>query len=81
MDDRITTGTEHGVDWKVDKSKFDPVIISVKSLTTGEEETKVYNCLYRPIFGYDVSDNANIEKILDDLIIKYADDEYGKENK
>lgn len=76
MNDRITTGTEHGVEWKIDSSKFDPVIISVKSLTTGEEETKVYNCQHRPIFGYDVADNANIEKILDDLIIKYANDGY-----
>ena len=36
MNDRITTGTEHGVEWKIDSSKFDPVIISAKSLTTGE---------------------------------------------
>lgn len=82
MNDRITTGTEHGVEWKIDSSKFDPVIITVKSLATGEEETKVYNRQYRPIFGYDVADNANIEKILDDLIIKYANDGYkgmGKE--
>lgn len=76
MNDRITTGTERGVEWKIDSSKFDPVIISVKSLTTGEEETKVYNCQHRPIFGYDVADKANIEKILDDLIIKYANDGY-----
>lgn len=76
MNDRITAGTEHGVEWKIDSLKFDPVIISAKSLTTGEEETKVYNCQHRPIFGYDVEDNANIEKILDDLIIKYANDGY-----
>lgn len=76
MSDRVKTGIEHGVEWKIDSSKFDPVVISVKSLTTGEEETKVYNCQYRPIFGYDVADNANIEKILDDLIVKYANDGY-----
>lgn len=76
MNDRITTGTEHGVEWKIDSSKFDPVVITVKSLTTGEEETKVYNCQYIPIFGYDVADNASIEKILDDLIVKYANDGY-----
>lgn len=78
MSDRIKTGTEHGVEWKVDESKFDPVIIYVKSIETGKEETKVYNCVYRPIFGYDVGDVANIEKILNDLIIKYANDGYGK---
>lgn len=64
MNDRIATGMEHGVEWKIDNSKFDPAAITVKSLTTGEEETEVYNCLYRPIFGYDVSDNANIKKSL-----------------
>lgn len=32
--------------------------------------------MYRPIFGYDVADNVNIEKILDDLIVKYANDGY-----
>lgn len=64
MNDRIVTGTEHVVEWKINNSKFDQVAITVKSLTTGEEETEVYNCLYRPIFGYDVSDNANIKKSL-----------------
>lgn len=76
MNDRIKTGTEHGVEWKIDSSKFDPVIISVKELSTGNEEIKHYNCEHRPIFGYDVSDVANINKILDDLIVKYANDGY-----
>lgn len=80
MNDRIIVGKEHGVEWKIDNSKFQEIIICVKSLTTGEEETKVYKCLHNPIFGYDVADNANIEKILDDLIIKYANDGYGIAN-
>lgn len=81
MSDRIQTGTEHGVEWKIDSLKFDPIVITVKSLSNGEEETKVYNCQHRPLFGYDVEDNANVEKILDELIIKYADDGYGKDGK
>lgn len=81
MGDRIQTGTEHGVEWKIDSSKFDPIVITVKSLSTGEEESKVYYCQHRPIFGYDVEDNANVEKILDELISKYADDGYGKDGK
>lgn len=35
MNDRIKTGTEHGVEWKVDESKFNPVIISVKKPDDG----------------------------------------------
>lgn len=76
MGGKIKTGTEHGVEWKIDSTKYDPVIISVKSLTTGEEETEIYECNYRPIFGYDVLDNSNIEEILDKLIVKYANDGY-----
>lgn len=79
MSDRIQAGTEHGVEWKIDSSKFDPIIISVKSLATGQGETREYNCTRKPIFGYDVEDTANVEKILDELIAKYADDGYGKE--
>ena len=44
MSDRIQTGTEHGVERKIDSSKYDPIIISVKSLATGEVETREYNC-------------------------------------
>ena len=39
----------------------------------------MYNCTHRPIFDYDVEDSANVEKILDELIMKYADDGYGKD--
>ena len=80
MSGEIQIGTEHGVEWKIDSTKLDPVIISVKSLTAGKEETAVYNCNYCPIFGYDVSDVAGVEKVLDNLIVKYANDGYkGKE--
>lgn len=71
--DRIYKGFENGVDWEVDKSKFDPVVIIVKNRNTGKGENVVYNCQYRPIFGYDISDTNEIEIILDNLINKYAD--------
>lgn len=71
--DRIYKGFENGVDWEVDKSKFDPVVIIVKNRNTGKGENVVYNCQYRPIFGYDISDTNEIERILDNLINKYAD--------
>ena len=69
----IFNGYEKGVDWQVDKSKFDPVVITVKNRNTGCGESVVYNCEYRPIFGYDVFDDNEIERILDDLINKYSD--------
>ena len=78
MNERINTGIEHGVKWEIDMSKFDPIVISVKNIKTGKKENKVYNCIYKPICGYDILDIQNIEKILDDLIIKYANDNYGK---
>lgn len=78
MSDRIQAGTEHGVEWKIDSSKYDTIIVSVKSLAIGEGETREYKCTRKPIFGYDVEDTANVEKILDELIAKYADDGYGK---
>lgn len=71
--DRIYKGFENGVDWEVDKSKFDPVVIIVKNRNTGKGENVVYNCQYRPIFGYDISDTNEIERILDNLINKYSD--------
>ena len=73
---RMYNGTEHGVEWVVDKSKFDPITIKVKSLTTGEEEEVVYNCQHKPIFGYDSADVEEAEKILDRLIVKHANDGY-----
>lgn len=78
MSDRIQTGTELGVEWEIDSSKYDPIIVSVKSLATGEGETREYNCTRKPIFGYDVEDTTNVKKILGELIAKYADDGYGK---
>jgi hypothetical protein len=71
--DRIYKGFENGVDWEVDKSKFDPIIIIVKNRNTGNGEKVVYNCQYRPIFGYDISDTNEVEIILDNLINKYSD--------
>ena len=71
--DRVYKGFENGVDWEVDKSKFDPVVIIVKNRNTGKGENVVYNCQYRPIFGYDISDTNEIERILDNLINKYSD--------
>lgn len=77
MENRIITGAERGVLWKIDTAKCDPVIISAKSIKTGEERRKIYQCMRKPIFGYDVDDFVNIDKTLDDMIANLADDGYG----
>ena len=75
----MSGGTEHGVKWEINDSKFDPVVINVESLSTGIKETVVHNCSYKPIFGYDVFDINDIESKLDKLIEKYANDGYKSE--
>ena len=72
----MSNGIEHGVKWEIDDSKFDPVIINVESLSSGEKETVIHNCAYRPIFGYDTSDINDVEIKLDKLIEKYSNDGY-----
>lgn len=69
----IIHGKERGVDWTVDmKTKVNPIIIKVSS-TKGEEIVEV-QCDHEPIFGYDYADTQRCEKILDDLINKYAEE-------
>lgn len=66
----VQKGTEKGVEWSVDTTKADPIIITVKS-TKGEKAVSI-NCFHRPIFGYDVDDMRRIEEMLDELINEYA---------
>lgn len=67
----IVSGYERGVHWTVDmQTKVNPIIFKVYS-EKGEEVVEM-QCEHEPIFGYDVSDNQRGEKILDDLINKYA---------
>lgn len=76
MGGKIKKGTEHGIEWEIDATKFDPILIIAKKTKTGEEERVIYQCQHKPIFGYDVDDVQAVEQILDDLIVKYADDGY-----
>lgn len=70
---RKKKGTKNGVNWIIDERKHDPVIITVCKISTGESESIVHNCIYPPIFGYDVLDCELIEEKLDELIEKYSE--------
>lgn len=67
------TGYENGVEWCIDDGMIDPVEISVKSKKTNQSESVTYRCMHQPIFGYDVDDIYEINKILNGLIKKYGD--------
>lgn len=65
------TGKENDIEWCIDDSLVETIVISVKSNKTNQFETVTYKCMHQPIFGYDVDDVNEINKILDDLIRKY----------
>lgn len=73
--DRVSQGFEHGVHYFIDSTHFDPIVI-ICFTENGEYESCVHNCMYKPIFGYDIADRNEVEKILDRLIAKYANDGY-----
>lgn len=64
------TGCENDIEWCVDDSSVETVLISVKSKKTEKSETTTYKVMHPPIFGYDVDDVREIDKILDNLIKK-----------
>ena len=62
----IVAGKENGVEWSVNTTKVDPIIVSVKS-AKGQKTVSV-KCTHRPIFGYDADDMKRVETVLDELI-------------
>ena len=68
----IKKGSEKGVEWTVDTTKVDPIIITVKS-GKGEKTVSI-ECSHKPIFGYDGDDMRRMEEMLDKLIGEYATD-------
>lgn len=66
-------GTEQGVNWEIDDSKFNPIIISVYRVDDSEIGETIEHQLTVPnaIFGYDCLDISFVNKKLDDLINKY----------
>lgn len=74
MVQRRTQGEENGVKWIVDPHG-DVYIIVTHNTKTGEIRTKPYVCQHRPIFGLDVDDANEIERILAEMIVGAAEDE------
>lgn len=71
------TGKENDIEWCVDDSLVETIVISVKSNKTNESATTTYKCIHKPIFGYDCEDVQRVEKILDFII----DELRGNENR
>ena len=68
----IKKGEESGIEWTVDSTKFNPIVITVNRVDNKDVYERVeHNLLYpNAIFGYDVSDVYEVEEILNKLIDK-----------
>lgn len=64
----IQSGVEGIIEWKVDSSRYDPIVVSAKNLVNGKTMTEIYPCKHNPVFGYDIEDVAEIDKILEKMI-------------
>lgn len=71
---KIIKGTEQGVNWEIDESKFNPIMISVYQIDKPEVGETIIHQLNIPsaIFGYDCLDISIVNDKLDKLIKKYA---------
>lgn len=71
---KIIKGTEQGVNWEIDESKFNPIVISVYQIDKPEVGETITHSLEYPnaIFGYDCMDVSIVNNKLDELIKKYA---------
>lgn len=67
------TGEEKGIKWEVIDWRS-PADITIYDLQGNVLHTEKYVWMHEPIFGPDVEDRIEIEKILDRLIKKYGVD-------
>ena len=65
---RIQTVEENDSRWEVDANRYDPIIIKVWNVKTGKKREEVYNCMHTPIFGHDIDDIDEVNKLLDSMI-------------
>ena len=66
-------GTEKGIKWEVTDWKS-PADITIYDLNGNVLHTEKYEWIHEPVFGPDVDDCAEIDKILDQLIKDYGKD-------
>lgn len=64
---------EGNIIWEV-QSWRQPVLINIKDLDGKILESREYTCMHEPIFGVDVDDAKEIDRILDKLIAKWKKD-------
>ena len=72
---KTNTGTEHGIKWKTEWDG-ENIRITVSTEDGRKTETRYYNCKYPVVCGYDVYDCNKVEEMLDEMIVKYANDGY-----
>lgn len=72
---KTNTGTEHGIKWQIEWNG-ENIRITVSTEDGSKTETRYYNCKYPVVCGYDVHDCNKVEEVLDEMIVKYANDGY-----
>ena len=72
---KTKNGKEHGTKWEIEWNGR-KIKISVSKEDDSETETREYECQYPILFGYDVYDCEQVERILDEMIVKHANDGY-----
>lgn len=65
-------GTEKGIKWEVIEWRS-PADITIYDLQGNILHTEKYKWMHEPIFGPDVDDCQEIDKILDKLIRRYGE--------
>ena len=65
------TGEENGVKWEVVDWKS-PAEITIYDLDGNVLHTEEYEWMHEPVFGPDIDDCLEIDKILAELIMKYG---------
>lgn len=65
------TGVENGIKWEVEDWKS-PATITIHDLKGNMLHSEKYNWIHEPVFGPDIDDCQEIDKILDKLIKKYG---------
>ena len=61
---------EGNIIWEV-QDRRQPVLICIKDLNGKVLESREYSCMHEPIFGVDIDDAREIDRILDKLIAKW----------